>query len=457
MIRSLVKSRGRTLHYLFIAVAVIFASVVVSCAKSPKKIGAEILPENSKLQVYWTDTTTVYAYSELVDSIRSDELSLNYLGSITDPVFGSTIAGIYTQFTLSSLGHDFGPNPQLDSLILYLTYTGYLGDTNATLVTHTYELEEGMELDNEYYSNLVLQHGSSDYLNYAFNPRPNDSTTVIDSTAGDTTQIGAVQRFDLGTYNPSLGNKLLSADTSIMSNTTDFRNFFKGLYIITEQTQEDGILLRFDLTDRKSGLTLYYKNDTVDSLSFGYTVSPVIPRVSRYEHNYFSAESDFKTQVLNGDTTLGSKIFYTQGLAGVKGIIKFPFLRDWARNGKIGLNEAKLIFTGFEEDPYNGAPGSLLVVKATEDGSYEIIEDQYEGAHYYDGVYKSNTNEYVFRITNHLQSLISDTSQTDYGLQLFVNASSINPKRFIFNGDQPLNDTVKPFRLEMIYTDFSEH
>lgn len=233
MTRSLERSRF-ILHILYIIVLSVFASGVVSCVKSPNKIGANILPEDSKLKVYWTDTTSVYAYSEIVDSIRSDELTYVYLGSIVDPVFGSTVAGFYTQFTLSSLGHDFGPNPQLDSLILYLAYMGHYGDTNSNLVAHAYELDEGMELDQEYYSNLILQYSPDDYLNYSFIPKPNDTTTIIDSVANDTTLIGAVQKFYLSDYNPDLGNKLLSADTSIMGNTNDF-NILKGQNkVITE-------------------------------------------------------------------------------------------------------------------------------------------------------------------------------------------------------------------------------
>lgn len=458
MTRSLERSKLNLLHILFIIVLSIFASGLISCIKSPNKIGAEILPEDSKLKVHKTDTTTVYAYSEVVESVRSDELIYNYLGSIVDPVFGSTIAGIYTQFSLSSLGHDFGSNPQLDSLILQIAYKGYYGDTNSTLIAHAYELEleEALHWDSAYYSNLILPHGPDDYLNYTFVPKPSDSTSVIDTIAGDTTMFGAVQRFNLSDYNPALGNKLLSADTVIMGNTIDFRDsFFNGLYLITEPKQQGGVLLRFDLIDSKSGLVLYYKNDEDDSLRYDYTVSSTTPRVSRYENNYFNAAADFKAQTLNGDTLLGSQKFYTQGFAGVKGVIKFPYLREWARRGNIGFNEAKLVFTGYEAEP-DDPPAALLLVKAKEDGTYDLLEDQYEeGANYFDGVYKSSTNEYVFRITNHLQNLISDTSLVDYGLFVYPNASSINPKQFIFNGNQPLSDTINPFRLELIYTDFN--
>ncbi len=455
MIISLVKSRFIRL-YLLLAILIVTAFTLTSCIKSPNTIGVEIMPEDSKLRAIWTDTTSVYAYSELSDSLRTDELSYNYLGSMVDPVFGSTITGIYTEFGLSALNHDFGPNPQVDSLILQIAYRGYYGDTNSTLVAHAYELAENIQLGNSYYSNLILQQYANDYLNYSFLPKPNDSTQVIDTIAGDTNMYGAVQRFNLSNYNIELANKLISVtpEDSVMFKPSNFKEFFKGLYLITEPKDQNGILLRFSFADVGSGLVMYYKNDTADSLRYGYP-SATAPRVNRYEHNYFNADADFSNQVISKDTSLGINKFYVQGLAGVRGVIKFPTLREWARKGYYAINEAKLIFTGFEADPYFGAPGALLLVKVNEDGTQSVLEDQYEGATYWGGTYESGSHEYVFRITNHLQELISDTTLTDYGLYVYTNSSSINPKRFIFNGNQPLNDTLRPFRLEMIITDLN--
>ncbi len=414
------------------------------------------MPEDSKLRAIWTDTTSVYAYSELSDSLRTDELSYNYLGSMVDPVFGSTIAGVYTEFGLSALNHDFGPNPQVDSLILQIAYRGYYGDTNSTLVAHAYELAENIQLENSYYSNLILQQYANDYLNYSFLPKPNDSTQVIDTIAGDTNMYGAVQKFNLSNYNIELANKLISVtpEDSVMFKPSNFKEFFKGLYLITEPRDQNGILLRFSFADAGSGLVMYYKNDTADSLRYGYP-SATAPRVNRYEHNYFNADADFSNQVISKDTSLGINKFYVQGLAGVRGVIKFPTLREWARKGYYAINEAKLIFTGFEADPYFGAPAALLLGKVNEDGTESVLEDQYAGETYWGGTYESGSREYVFRITNHLQKLIADTTLTDYGLHVYTNSSSINPKRFVFNGNQPLNDTLRPFRLEMIVTDLN--
>jgi len=101
-----------------------------SCSKEPGQIGYIIQPDESKLNVAFSDTTTIYAYSEIIDSIRSDKLSVSAFGSLKDPVFGGTTAGFYTQFLLSINGYDFGEERQLDSLVLQIDYAGWYGDTN---------------------------------------------------------------------------------------------------------------------------------------------------------------------------------------------------------------------------------------------------------------------------------------------------------------------------------------
>lgn len=436
-------------------IAFIVVASMVSCNKEAGKIGATLMPEDSRLNADITDTTTVYAYSVLSDSVRSDELQFNLLGSIADPEFGLTTAGFYSQVTLSSLNQDFGPNPVLDSLVLQLSYDGYYGDTNVYLQIHAYELKEFLEIEDNYYSNVELQTGDIDYLNFSFAPTPNDSSTVIDEIAEDTTKIGAIERFRLSDLDPGLGNYLLSADSAAMSNSVNFSEFFNGLYLTSDEITNKGCLVKFDLTDTKSGLILYYKNDTADSLRYSYPINGLTPRVSKYTHNYDYAAAHIRNQIIEGDTSWGQREFYTQGLGGIKAVIKFPHLVEWARQGKIALNEAKIYFTQTEDDPYYDPPLAMLLVKRLEDDSQELIIDQYEGGTYFGGEYMSSNKQYVFRLTNHLQQLLLDTTIVDYGLYMYTNASSINPKRMILNGNNPVNDSTTPLKVEFIYTNLN--
>ena len=66
---------------------------IVSCSKPAGEIGAIIQPEDSKLDVSWTDTAMIYAYSIPDDTVRTDGLSTILLGSMMDPTFGHTTAG----------------------------------------------------------------------------------------------------------------------------------------------------------------------------------------------------------------------------------------------------------------------------------------------------------------------------------------------------------------------------
>lgn len=448
------------------------AFIISSCSKPPGKIGGEIQPEQSKLDVDWNDTTTVYAYSLPDDSIRTDEyvMGKNLLGSVMDPVFGSTVAGIYSQLKLSTPAPDFGDNPVLDSLVLHLLYQGdSYGDTSTPLTVHVYEMLEGLEYLDEYYSNTIISVASTDYADFQFVPLTNDSVATIiplrnpplDNTATpDTVTLAPALRIPLSNVTTELGYRFLNADTSVLKDSEAFIEFFKGLYFVTEPVNGGGSINYFNLlagSENNTKMMLYYHNvidDTAVYDEFHFTIDAFTPHFNKYEHDFTQAGSEFKSQVVNRDTALGQQKFYAQGLGGVKSMVKFPFVRNWSSAGTIAVNEAKLIFTGFEDNPYNGAPAQLSLVEfdLQEDGSYPPLLDELEGQSYFDGRYKSSTNSYTFRITRHIQSLIDDTTKIDKGLIMFVRYANVIPERYIFNGNQPLSDTTLPFRLEMIYT-----
>lgn len=430
---------------------ILFAFIILysSCSKPPGKIGAVIQPEQSQLDVFYFETNEVFAYSTPDTALRTDEISKNILGSVMDPVFGSSVAGIYSQFKLSSFGQDFGPNPVLDSLILQLLYTGNTyGDSSTPLVVHAYEMLEDIDFLEEYYSNTVIPVASTDYGNFQFVPRPTDSVYIV----GDT--LAPMLRINLSDANTDLGYKFLNADSVVLATDTAFTDFFKGLYFVTEPVSEGGSMSYFNLISgnvNSSKMIMYYHNDTVDSLSFNFVINQFTPRFNKYEHNFTMADNEFKAQVVDGDTSLGLQKFYTKGIAGVRSIVRLPDLRKTNDLDIIAINEAKLVFSGYESPPFNGAPPKLALVEIQDNETYKPLIDEFEGTNYFDGSYNSSANNYTFRITRHVQSLISDTTKPNRGLYMFVRSSSVVPERFIFNGNQA-SDTASLFRLEIIYT-----
>lgn len=445
---------NKTGLYLIAASFVLVAITLIlpSCAKDPGKIGTILQPGSSFLKVRYTDTTSVVAYSVIDDSVRTDELTRNAIGYVNDPVFGATKASFYTQFVLSTNGHNFGDTPQLDSLVLQLVYSGAYADTNTSLTLHTYQMTGDIYVDSAYYNRRTFAVGENDFSNYSFQPRPNDSVYFD----GDT--LPPLIRINLSKYSTQLGEYLLAADSANdMIDNEGFLEYFKGLYLTPSAVASAGALAYFNLISSGTRLTLYYSttvNDTIyDSLQYNYFISTSAARVGHYDHFYDNVSSDFRSQVVDGDTTLGNHKFYIQGFAGVKTIIKVPNPKSWTNLVNVAVNEAKLILPGGDNPQFYGAPSQLVLVQRLADGSYEVLSDYNAGISYFGGTYISSSNRYEFRITRYIQSIISDSTTANYGLYLLVNAGSVNPESFIFNGIQPNADSTARMKLEILYTD----
>lgn len=441
---------------LFYIASILFLAAITlilpSCTKDPGKIGTIIQPGDSWLKVRFTDTTSIAAYSVIDDSVRTDELTRNAIGYVNDPVFGATKASFYTQFVLSTNGHNFGEEPHLDSLVLQLVYSGAYADTNTTLTLHTYQIsnipDNKIFKDSAYYNRRTFIVGETDFSNFSFQPRPNDSV-YIDSVA-----YPPLIRINLSDLSTELGERLLSADSATnMVDNEAFLEFFRGLYLTPSAVSSTGAFAYFNLISGGSKLSIYYSNQNDDSLRYDFIISSSAARFNKYEHDFTNASVDLRQQIVNGDSTLGEQNFYIQGYAGVKTVIKLPYPKSWRNLVNVAVNEAKLTLPGGNFAQFYEAPAQLVLVQRLQDGSYELLPDYNDGVSYFGGTYEAESNRYVFRITKYIQSVISDSTTVNYGLYLLVNAGSINPESFIFNGFKPNVDTADRMKLEILYTD----
>ncbi len=135
-----------------------FIIIFSSCEEEPDMIGISVQSQDERLGVEFSDTTTIVAYSVFDDSLRTDNYSANLLGNFNDPTFGTTSAGIFTQIRLSTLSPSFETTATLDSLVLYLPYSGSYQTDPATmddLQIKLYELDDKMFIDSIYYSDRL--------------------------------------------------------------------------------------------------------------------------------------------------------------------------------------------------------------------------------------------------------------------------------------------------------------
>ena len=431
----------------FLLLGILSFSFITSCRNSPSVLGVSILPEDADLTVHYIVWNGVYGYSILEDSVRTDNLPVNLIGSMFDSTFGVTTAGVATQFVLSSNGVSFGENPQLDSLVLEIKYKGDVyGDSNTYQTLHVYELDQDIYYDSAYYSNASINTFDVDYANFQFQPRPHDSIILGNDTLPPMLHINLSSQF------PDLAEKILNADSAQLADNESFMEFFKGLMIVGEPVSSGGAVFPIDLMARGTRLALYFSNDEEDSLLYNfYVAATASARVNIYTHDYTLGDDDFKQQVLSGDTALGAQKFYVQALGGVKSIIKIPDLRehDSLNYEHIAINEVKLFLPG--EKKVQHPPTKLALVRILEDGSYEPLIDEYEGEAYFGGEYEESGNYYRFRITRYVQKLISDENYLNKGLYLFVSGASYKPGSFIFKGNEN-GDDLSGLRVEIIYT-----
>jgi hypothetical protein len=421
------------------------ALLLTNCNDDKNSLGLDIQPPDDKLNVFSVDTATVIAYSQLVDSIKTDETSVSLLGSLVDPVFGKTTANFYTQLRLSQTAFDFGATPFPDSLVLALDYSKIYGDTNAAITVRIYELSEQINLDSSYFSNQTLVVNSILLGEKTFVPNLSDSLIVMNDT------LPPHLRIRLSDLSSTLVDKLLFAPADSMASNASFLNYFYGLYVTAEPANSGGAIIYFDLMSSLSEMSLYYHNGTDDSLQFDYLINSNCARFGHFTHDYSIADPTFKSQVVDNDTLMGKNTCYVQALAGVRTHVRFPYIKNFYANGNIAVNEARFFLSCQETDPELDVATILIMVKRTEEGSYTILDDQLESAGYFGGYYDKGKHGYWFRITSSIQELMR-SEDPDYGFDIYLSGGAVNAERVLLDGTNPQLPENAEDRMKLVVT-----
>ena len=422
-----------------------FAGIVfLSACNDPEIIGLDVQPQSDRINVTFSDTTSVIAYTVREDSLRTDETTYQLLGSYVDSVFGRSDAGIYAQVSPYSSSVDFGDTLGFDSLVLTLAYSGFYGDTTPQTF-HVYQLTETMHYDSIYYSNASFHYLSKPFH---YDPRELGSVTVTPSP-NDSVLIDSVKRaphLRININNTHLGDTLLAwSGQSQLSSPDTFLNHFKGLYIKADKVTAAGGIFYFNLLAGLSKMTLYYHTASTDSLKYDFIFSPFYARISHFEHNYTATP----VQAQLSDSTNGTDKVYVQSLAGVKTKIRFPHFMDYIKNGMIAINKAEVEITVADSSTSHwGPPAKLLLLGIDSVGNPLFLSDQYVGSSYYGGDYNSSTRKYKFNIAHYLQNVLKGNSK-DNGLYLAVSGGSIQANRAIIYGAASGTNKIK---LNLFYT-----
>ncbi len=436
-------------YNLLAFIALIFLSIAFYACEEETSIGRDILPSGDLIDVRSTiikDDISAFTYTD--GPIQTSNGAVSLLGSFTDSLFGNTTVDLAAQFRLYEFP-DFGTNPKVDSVKLYMYYALSYGDTLTPQRFKVYELTDPLYADTisagggsqayRYYQDVNLKGMSTGQLigETEYIPRP--LLTRRDSSTG---RMDTLYHLITVPIQNSLGEKLLNADSLSMVNNNKFLEYFKGLLIESEKVNhQGGTILSIEAAATSgfqgSALALFYSNDEVkskeggDTLLMPYVISKYSARVNRIVHDY--AETPFFAN-LNMET-YSDTLVYVQSTGGLKSRVLIEGLTSWADSTNTAINKAELIFQidTLASDIHRFPPPTQLLFTAVDSAGVEGLPSDYFFSPIVYGGYLRKDYTYHFNITQHLQQIIEGKAQNG-GFYLTPAVKNSEANRVVIKG-----------------------
>lgn len=395
--------------------------VFLACDREFTSIESDVLgQENSNFSTNKIDLS-VLAYNRKLDKVQLNGLSSNLLGVYDDPLYGQTVASIVTQITPTSFDPDFGENPSIDSVMLNIPYFSRAdgfddnGNTTYTMTELDSLYGDGAIKLSIYRNNYFLRdfnpsaatQETQNYYSFAENtPNPMENFVVIESGAvnfdaqkGDlitvvdsytpSNEAIEITQDDVSTFSGPALRIPLDTDfwkTAILdkeggselSNASNFRNYFRGLYIKAEAIIGDsGNMQLLNLGGSNANITIYYTAGSGEDRN-----------QSTYSFNFTgirlnTLNNTFNPQLVDGNSVDGDESLFLKGSAGSMAIIDlFPGEDLDGNNIPDQLDDLKSEFVDDDGDPIRLINQAQLVIY--EDESVIADSHQYDRLYAYD-------------------------------------------------------------------------
>jgi hypothetical protein len=471
LISGMVRKRTLRIQFFFFIIIMI---LVLSCKKEGSFMDLNIIPEDKRMGIGYVDSMVIESYTVMSNPLQTSNPLTNpsffqtmlgdpnvvfysIIGSMTDPVFGSSKASFLMQFAQSTFPTNFGTDPKADALILKLSFDAAYGNASTVHTLHVYQLTQYLS-DSIAYTSDFDPGGKYGTFDFSGNFKTTFSSSV--------TEI----RIPLNT---ELGNYLLRADSTEMSTVSNFLSFFNGLYVTSDQITSigegsfgvhklptDSLLLYYHYTDggivKNAVMGYRFYNYVYENASTSLGTKN-LTSISMFTHNNQSFDA--------GEHSIPDKkdsVFFVQGMNGVCPKLVFPdlsSLREKIKNPS-SLHYAELIIkadTNWKKKTAYPKPVKLVIAGIGTDNQYHLIDEQINGTYQatlsYN--YDSVKAEYRIPITNYIQNYL--TMKQDY------NQFIIAPFLIIYNTDKteissglfmPSGVVLKKPVLKILYNTF---
>lgn len=273
-----------------------------ACDKDFTEIGTDVIGNSH----FSTNSISypVISFNKKLAPVQSNNLSSSLLGVYNDPIYGVSSADVLSQMSLQS--SPYGVDIQLDSVVLTVPYYSHVNSDDPTdednhvnyILDSIYgNTETDMKL-SIYQNNFFLDDfdASSDFEDrqiFFSNGNTSGGSTIPFPSESDLiyrdeqfkpssktiilTELNDEDEYEeTGTLPPSLrivfkdeaeDNILFWKELIIdkvgeteLSNSNNFKNYFRGLYFNIENDTGDGSMMMMDFSSSSANVTLYFKN-----------------------------------------------------------------------------------------------------------------------------------------------------------------------------------------------------
>ena len=303
---------------------IFFVAFFLSCTKIvTTDIGSGLIPpvdgvitKDTILEVISKNA----AYDTITVGISDDHV----LGYTNDDIFGSTTASLNFQIAPPSHSFSWGFDKDdiiLDSVVLCLKYNGAWGDTLQDLKLHVYSMDPEVIFDNDssYKNTATFLKGKELTEFNTAHTVVIPKLSVVDTTDGAYKEVTTDQiRIRL---NKAFGQQLIDYDSStVYASDSTFYNYLRGLIVEPEQTGQ--ALLKVNLTDTSTHLSLYYHKDTLTATK---RFSPnVLTSASSNGIKRDYQDTQIPDYILNPDSN--DNLIFMQTSPGTRATLKTPSL-----------------------------------------------------------------------------------------------------------------------------------
>lgn len=407
---------------LFLATLALVGSICIfsACSDEEGAVGEQLLG-SGRINVSFVESSKTKIATQ--KDIKSDlsSFSTALIGTLNDDIFGKTNTGAAFQVRLP------GPiklnEPQIDSVKLYLAYKNYYGaDTALMQNARVFLLKESLKFGEVYNAETDVDALLGEEVgNKLFNKHLASDTIFLkskvdktkDSVINSKKQVDTIIRhLVINLDKNKVGQYILNGSDSDFKSSKDFVNYFKGLYVKTDDVSgRQGAIYGFDIYN--SQMAIYFKNrraekapnDTLYRASF---YLPVTDNSVRFNKPSFS---------LKANITSNKDNIYLQGVRGTKARIDMPEINQWKDSTNVSINKAELVFQiAVDSDAAKKypLPSRLELVAVDKDGKREFLNYSAQLATIPNGLLNLKDKVYSFHIPEYLQRIVKKKTTLDH-------------------------------------------